>query len=119
MKILQAIIFVLSISACSAKSDQTSQPKRLSAVPEKAFWIGGADGGNWYLIHEIHAHTNNAVISVYNEDGSLIIKKRFIVICRLDRPIIWIEHLKQQINGFDGKKILLQSPTGKEICWMQ
>lgn len=118
-KFLPLIILALVISACSAKNDRKQDPQRVKGIPEKAFWIGGADGGNWFFVHEVNNHRNNAFISIYNVNGSLIIKKNFMVVCRVDRPPIWIKDLEQQIRGFDGTKILLISPTGKEICWMQ
>lgn len=119
MSKFQIIIFVAIFSACSIKSDRNHEPKKPVSIPENAFWVGGVDGGNWYLVHSIHDHRNTAIISVYDEIGDLIIKKKFDVICRVDRPAIWIKNLEQQINGFDGKKIMLKSQTGNEICWMQ
>jgi hypothetical protein len=118
MKQLYFIIFIV-IAACSVKNDKGYWPKKPIDIPENSFWAGGIHGGNWYVVHSIHNHRNSAIISVYDEEGNIVVKKKFGVICRLDKPVIWIKDLEQQINGFDGQKILLKSPTGNEICWMQ
>jgi hypothetical protein len=119
MKLLQTIILILILSACSTESENKEILKKKNGLPDKAFWIGGVDGGNWYYVHEVHPHVNNAYISIYDDNGSLLIKKKFFVICNLNRPVVWIDNLETQITGFDGEKIILKSPTGKEICWMQ
>lgn len=119
MKQLFTIILIGICIACSFNKQMAIAPPRPASVPESAFWIGGHESGNWYVVHSVHDNRNNAIISVYGEDGELKVKKNFIVICRLDKPIVWINDLKFQINGYDGEKISLFAPTGEEICWMQ
>ena len=119
MKNLKIIAFLLVISACSTKPDKSKEPVRRGDIPEKAFWAGGADGGNWYLVEDVHSHSNNAVIKVYNDnDGSLIVSKKFMLICQPEN-IVYIEDLQKQISGFDGERILLKSPNDKETCFLQ
>ena len=119
MKALIIIAFLLITFACSIKQDETKEPVRLKGIPEKAFWVGGTNGGSWFLVEDVHSHKNNAVIKVYNDnDGSLIASKRFILICPDDNQI-FIDDLQKQINGFDGKRILLKSDNRIEICWLQ
>ena len=119
MTLLQTIILILILSACSTESENKEILKRKNGLPDKSFWVGGVDGGNWYYVHDIHSHLNNAYISVYDDNGVLIIKKTFFVICNLSGPVVYIENLEKQISGFYGEKIILKSPTGKENCWMQ
>jgi hypothetical protein len=119
MKLSQTIILILILSACTTESENREILKTKKGLPEKSFWIGDIDGGNWYYVHDVHPHANNAYISVYDESGELIIKKTFFVLCYHNRPVLWIENLETQISGFDGEKIILKSPTGQEICWMQ
>ena len=119
MKNLQIVVFILLVSACSVNSDENYKPERPAGVSEDAFWVGGIGGGYWYIVHSVHDHRNGAIISVYDEEGTLTVKKKFNVICRIDKPVVWIKNLEQQISGFDGKKILLNSRNGREICWMQ
>lgn len=119
--ILQSkILFVvlLFLTACSADTTSAEKPERLRNIPDSAFWCGGIDGGNWYYVHSIHPHRNNAVISVYNDqDGSLIMKKRFLLICNLQKPTS-IYDLKNQISSFDGEKIYFKQTDSVE-CWLQ
>jgi hypothetical protein len=115
---MNTLIIILIISSCSNKNN-TEKPARVNSIPEKAFWVGGRDGGNWYLVDYIHPHRNNADIKVYNDDdGSLIISKRFILTCPTDNQVL-IGNLTEQINAFDGKIIYLKSAAGKKGCFLQ
>ena len=119
MKILSVIVFLLTISACSIKRDDIKAPIRLSNIPEKAFWVGGTDGGNWFYVEDVHKHGNNAIIKIYNDnDGSLIVSKKFILVCPADNQM-FIEDLQKQINAFDGERILLESKNDKKACFLQ
>ena len=119
MKTLIFIASLLTLFSCSTKHDKSKQHGQLKNIPEKAFWVGGTDGGNWFLVEEVHNHKNNATIKVYNDiDGSLIISKRFLLICPIDNQQL-IDNLQEQINGFDGEKILLKSHNDKKACWLQ
>jgi len=113
------LLFVFIIASCSHKKEEAKSPLRVKGIPEEAFWIGGVDGGNWYLIENIHDHRNSAFIKVYNDnDGSLIISKKFYLICPLDNKTL-IENLKEQIEDFDGERINLKSFDGKKSCYLQ
>ena len=119
MRLFLIFIISLTIASCSHENTNTIVPNRVKGIPDKAFWVGGTDGGNWYLVEYVHPHRNNAVIKVYNDqDGSLIISKRFMVICPEDNPT-YIDSLQKQISSFDGEKIYLESPNGKAGCYLQ
>ena len=112
------IVVVFFLIACSSGSIKDNKPKKLSNIPDSAFWCGGVDGGNWYYIHSIHPHRNMATISVYSDgDGSLIMKKQFMLICNTDK-YTFINDLKKQINSFDGEKIYFQQ-SDTVNCWLQ
>src|SRR5690349_19245620 len=103
------IAFVFTASACSLKQDKQKEPERVKGIPEKAFWVGGADGGNWYLVEDVNSHKNMASIKIYNDNnGSLITSRRFILVCHSGNQE-FINDLNMQINGFDGERILLKS----------
>lgn len=96
--------------------DYQLKPK---AVPYDAFWAGGVDGGNWYLVKEINIDKNKASIEVYSDhDGSLLLSKTFTLSCPAE-PQISITNLKEQINGFDGEKIYLISKGQSKECYLQ
>ena len=118
MKII-AILFFVFLLSCSTTIEKKKETGRIKGIPEKAFWIGGVDGGNWYLVDYIHDDRNNAFIKVYNDhDGSLLVSKRFMLICPSDNQIL-IGDLKEQIESFDGEKIHLKSPNRKAGCYLQ
>ena len=111
--------FIILLLSCSQTREEKIEPKLLSNIPERAFWIGGVDGGNWYVIDYIHDHRNNAIIKIYNDnDGSLIVSKRFMLICPSDNQTL-LDDLKEQIQSFDGEKIYLKSPNEKSSCYLQ
>ena len=119
MKTLSILIFGLIISSCSREKDVVKTPARINGIPEKAFWVGGVDGGNWYFVDYVHAHKNNAVIKVYNDiDGSLIMSKKFILICPNDNQML-LGNLQEQISAFDGEKIYLKASDGQTSCYLQ
>ena len=110
------IVFI----SCTDTKRKLHPPIRLKGIPNNAFWVGGIDGGNWYLVEYVHAHKNNAYIKVYNDsDGSLIVSKRFFLICVLSGQPMFIENLQEQITGFDGEKIYLKRMPGKDSCYLQ
>ena len=85
--------------------DASDKPKNIS---DKAFWVGGADGGNWYLVDSINKSRKEASIKVYNDyTGELIVSKTFKMKCINDDGINW-DNLREQINAFDGEKIQLE-----------
>ena len=113
------ILFFAFLLSCSTIIEKKREAVRLKGIPEKVFWIGGVDGGNWYSIDYIHDHKNNAIIKIYSDsDGSLIVSKRFLLICPSDNQML-IDDLKEQIQGFDGEKIYLKSPNEKAGCYLQ
>lgn len=120
---MRPTLFFISILffffSCSDKNDTSKVPERVDGIPEKAFWIGGPDGGNWYYIESIHPHRSNAIIKIYNDiDGKLIVSKMFILICPEDNPS-FIDSLQKQINAFDGERILFHASPGKSACYLQ
>ena len=117
MKLTSYLIFILLVCACI--NTRPEAPERLPIIPQEAFWIGGADGGNWYVVHDIRKHRNNANISVYGDQaGELIVSKRFILICP-ENTETFITDLKEQIIAFDGRRILLEAEVGEKNCWLQ
>lgn len=113
-----ATFLLIFLPSCLYKRQEEITPVKAKGIPEKAFWVGGLDGGNWYLVDFIHPHKNGAQIRVYNDhDGSLIISKRFSLACPVDN-LIWIENLEEQINSFDGEKIYLKPTNGKMSCYL-
>ena len=107
--ILKYILFILTLVFYSCNLE-VKAPKRIDLIPKTAFWAGGADGGNWYNIESVHPHNNNVVISVFNDqNGKLIVSKRFFLICTSDSLMKIPENLSKKINSYDGVNIYLKS----------
>ena len=96
--------------------DYLLKPKN---VPSGAFWAGGVDGGNWFLVKQINTYANEATIEIYNDqNGSLISSKTFTLICSKNHSMK-IDNLKDQITAFDGANIQLTSRDKKTVCQLQ
>ena len=114
MKKIALIAFLFLLVSCNKNQKETYQPDKLKRIPENAFWIGGSDGGNWYVVENVNSHKNNTKISIYNDQtGELILSRKFMIICYTDN-LHFIGDLKTQILSFDGDKIQL-----KNGCWLQ
>ncbi|WP_335975361.1 hypothetical protein [Gaetbulibacter jejuensis] len=85
---------------------------KLTNIPKTAFWIEKNESGNWFNIDWMHNHKNNAIISIYNKYGDLIIKSKFMKTCPIDE-LKFIEDLKTEIDFYDGEKIQL-----KDNCYL-
>lgn len=114
-KKLILLFFVIFISCKYSESVIPIKPQK---IPKIAFWVGGSDGGNWYVVKNINSHRNSALISIYNENGDLIISKKFFVMCSEHNQTL-LTNLEKQINAFDGNKILLIDKANKKSCWLQ
>jgi hypothetical protein len=107
------LIFLFSLSTCVNTSYKAVPPEKVKSIPDKAFWVGGVDGGNWYLLDFINKSRKEAFFKIYNDyTGELIESKKFKLKCDNDDGINWND-LKGQINAFDGERILLEI-KGKE-----
>ena len=112
------LVLILALIFFSCKYSEIEIPIKPDRIPDNAFWVGGLDGGNWYSVKHINMHANIAAISIYQENGDLIISKKFFVMCFEDNQT-FITDLKNQIEAFDGNKILLKPKSNKKSCWMQ
>lgn len=113
------IIFLTVILFSCQYAGKNNEPIRKTGIPKNAFWVGGIDGGNWYLIDSMHRHENNISIKIYNDQtGELILSKTFVLVCPESKQRS-LENLQKRINSFDGEKITLESHNGEKNCWLQ
>lgn len=111
------MLFVV-LSSCLSKQNESKEPVRKSGIPKTAFWVGGVDGGNWYSVDNVSSQRNSAMIKIYDEsDGSLIIDKKFFLVCRSDSTVL-IQNLRKQITAFDRERIYLETGSSS-VCWLQ
>lgn len=117
MRKIFLILFII-VSSCNISNQKVEKPKKLKSIPEKSFWIGGVDGGNWYYVEYIHLHKKSAKISIYNDQsGELIISKKFILVCESQNQTV-IKNLETQIDSFDGNRIYLTAEKDKQKCYL-
>ena len=95
-------------------------PNRPNGVPYNTFWIGGADGGQWYQIDSIDKRLSVAWIKIYNDfSGELQINRQFNLHCDSSTNID-LDSLKYSIDGFDGKRIyLINTDKNNRKCFLQ
>ena len=99
------------ITEFDKKMDQTEKIaialKGIDSIPKSAFWIENNGKGNWFNVDWIHNHKNNAIISVFDKNGELLVKSKFILVCAKEGKLI--ENLKKEIFYFDGEDIQLKA----------
>lgn len=117
--IMARILLLISVLCLSACMHTLKPPVHLKNIPQNAFWAGGPDGGDWYVVNDVHPHKNSADIAIYNDqDGSIIMSRQFILVCSGRGDPMWIEDLKKQISFFDGQRIYLKTEKGKANCYL-
>jgi len=114
--ILLILVFIYvikknGITEFDKKVDQTEKIaialKGIDSIPKSAFWIENNGKGNWFNVDWIHNHKNNAIISVFDKNGELLVKSKFILVCAKEGKLI--ENLKKEIFYFDGEDIQLKA----------
>lgn len=76
-------------------------------VPDSAFWIEKNGIGNWYNVDWMHNHKNNAIISIYDKSGKLLVKNKFYKVCAGEGNLM--DDLKKEIDFYDGENIQLKN----------
>ena len=49
------------------KNPRPQAPKKIANIPAEAFWIGGVDGGQWYLIKNINKKAKTVHLKIYHD----------------------------------------------------
>lgn len=115
-KVLTLIALVLTFTGCATNP---KQPKKLENIPTTAFWVGGVDGGQWYLAEKIDSINGSVYFKIFNDhNGNLISDKTFFLKCDNNR-IKW-KKLQEEINAFDGTKIILKTiDKNEKYCYFE
>ena len=117
-KIIIAILITLLWPGCNI--DRDYQPERVEGIPKDAFWVGGPDGGQWYIIENINKEMGTANFKIFNDhSGTLEISRNFKLKCDSEVVIAW-DNLEKKIDAFDGQSIILNilNKEGK-YCYFQ
>lgn len=106
-------IFLILLIAFLMTNCKTGAPSRVKGIPETAFWAGGEDGGQWYLVDSVNKSNQTINCKIYNDySGELVIDKKFKLHCvGSDTDIKW-DNLKEEFNAYDGTTIYLKTIDG-------
>jgi|SRR6056297_1896099 len=88
-----------------------TEPKRPSSLPQNAIWLGGDDGGNWFVFSA--SGTNNEYeVKQYYEDGTFTSDKYKLQ--TLD-PAAFNEDLNFTLEFGENKKLIVTQEGKKFI----
>lgn len=107
-ELLCIIALVINISC----ENKISPPKKVVGIPKDAFWSGGVDGGNWFLVKE--EKRNVYYVHIYNDySGEIEYTGKFKIIGK----IVSVQVLKNTISFYSGEKIyLVNGDYMEKIC---
>ena len=89
---------------------RVSPPERVQDIPERAFWVGGKDGGQWYVVDSINKSDQTIRCKIYTDNsGELIVDKKFKLHCPSEENNIKWENLEEEFNSYDGEYLMLTS----------
>lgn len=94
---------------CDTKESSTilHAPERVGKISKDAFWVGGIDGGQWYLVDSINKADKTIHFKIFNDyNGDLVVDKIFKLHCDNNLEVKW-DNIHGQINAFDGQRIIL------------
>ena len=115
----QIILILLTIFVLT--NCKTIPPDKVAGIPESAFWAGGKDGGQWYIVDSIDKNTKTIRCKIYNDNsGQLIVDKKFKLHCYLNESKINWDNLQNEFAGYDGEYLLLTTKDADEkTCWFK
>jgi len=90
-------------------NNSTPRPQKAAGIPENAFWVGGSDGGQWYVVDSVNKVAKTAVFKIYDDySGRLVVNKRFQLNCSGSPAELNWDKLDTEILTWDGRRIILQ-----------
>ncbi len=100
-KIIFLALVHFFISACDVQQSEQDVPTRPALVPEKAFWVGGLDGGVFVLVEKSEELKPNEYLGeIYYVSGDIAYKGKMEIIPK-DSPII--DYMNpESYQGWDG-----------------
>jgi hypothetical protein len=112
----------LLLASCNFQNDANNVviPEKQLGIPQEAFWIGGSDGGAWFIIDSLNSENQSALIKIYNDNsGDLIESRYFKLSCTSVNAVDWND-IKNEIDGFDGHRILLKNTKQRDrTCYFE
>lgn len=115
-QLIAILLIAFAFSNC-----KTNSPNKVQGIPENAFWAGGIDGGNWFIIDSINSLTKTIRCKIYNDNsGELIVDKKFDLHCYLNESKINWGNLQEEFYGYDGECLhLITKDANNKSCWFK
>ena len=100
-KILFFSLAFLFLSACDVQQSEPEAPNKPSVVPDKAFWVGGLDGGVFVLIEKNKSLKPNEYLGeIYYVSGDIAYKGKLIILPKDSDVIDYMN--AETYQGWDG-----------------
>lgn len=106
MKKVLFIISILLFSACDVQKSEPELPNKPTQVPNKAFWVGGLDGGVFVLVERNESLDASEYLGeIYYISGDLAYKGKLNILPK-DSAVIGYEN-PEIYQGWDGDTLYL------------
>lgn len=94
-------LVLLFCSACDVQQSEPEVPNKPGGVPDKAFWVGGLDGGVFVSVERNeNLETNEYLGEIYYISGDIAYKGKLRI---LPKDSAVIDYMNPQIyQGWDG-----------------
>ncbi|NQY05411.1 MAG: hypothetical protein HRT68_04185 [Flavobacteriaceae bacterium] len=94
-------VFIIFVSCFEQKPYKEPE---IVELPKEAFMIDNRGKEMWFHVKSVNLHRNSALIAIYNEDGYLLDRGRFVLLCYLgeNQDHEFIGDLEKQIDYYDG-----------------
>ena len=100
-KILSLALAFLFISACDVQQSESEAPNKPASIPEKAFWVGGLDGGVFVLVEKNEKLKKNEYFGeIYYVSGDIAYKGKMEIIPKDSAVIDYMN--PESYQGWDG-----------------
>ena len=105
-KILLLLFTIIFISACDVQQSEPDVPNKPIVVPDKAFWVGGLDGGVFVLIEKNKNLAPNEYLGeIYYASGDIAFKGKMSISPRDSGVIDYLNPKTYQ--GWDGDTLYI------------
>ena len=106
-KILLLLLTLIFLPACDVQQSEPEIPNKPSEVPDKAFWVGGLDGGVFALIEKNkNLEANEYLGEIYFVSGDIAYKGKMSIFPKDNAIIDYMNPRTYQ--GWDGDTLYIE-----------
>lgn len=104
---ISLILIVYLLVGCFNR--QVKPPEKVSGIPEKAIWYGGADGGCWILIDSTPIRNQYNAECYFDSSGELWDKGVYEIDTLITKRTFTVKELTDSISGYFGSDFISTS----------